>query len=89
MHKAAGHELQDIALPDLTAAIIYNGHSYEIMDGEVSNIPRTWLQAVFEALDRMTNGKMCSAVSVLGLQSSGKSTLLNAMYGIDFSVSAG
>ena len=58
------------------------------MDGEASNVPRTWMAKVFEALDQheKVRGKRGQTVSVLGIQSSGKSTLLNSMFGANFSV---
>ena len=60
-------------------------------DGDASNIPRVWLKAVFEALNahKLLGDKKGQTVSVLGVQSSGKSTLLNSMFGLNFSVSAG
>lgn len=78
-------------LPALVANLIVYGSSFEIMDGDASNIPRIWLREVFKALDQheKVRGKKGQTVSVLGIQSSGKSTLLNSMFGANFSVSAG
>lgn len=78
-------------LPELVANLIAHGISFEIMDGEASNIPRLWMKAVFKNLNkhRLLEGQMGHPISVCGVQSSGKSTLLNSMFGLNFSVSAG
>jgi energy-coupling factor transporter ATP-binding protein EcfA2 len=80
-------EIQD--LPELTASLILAGHPFEIMDGNTSCVPIDWLRAVFKSLNRKLNGCRVFIVSALGLQSSGKSTLLNAMFGLEFAVSSG
>lgn len=77
-------------LPELVANLIAHGISFEIMDGEASNIPRLWMKAVFKNLNshRLLEGQKGHPISVCGVQSSGKSTLLNSMFGLNFSVSA-
>ena len=78
-------------LPELVANLIAHGVSFEIMDGEASNIPRLWIKAVFKNLNRhrLLEGQKGHPISVCGVQSSGKSTLLNSMFGLNFSVSTG
>ena len=78
-------------LPELVANLIAHGMSFEIMDGEASNIPILWMKAVFKNLNnhRLLEGLKGHPISVCGVQSSGKSTLLNSMFGLNFSVSAG
>ena len=77
-------------LPGVIARIIHQGHSFEIVNGDDNHVPLTWVSDVLNKLsDIVGRDKKLFAVSVLGIQSSGKSTLLNAMFGIDFPVSSG
>jgi ABC-type branched-subunit amino acid transport system ATPase component len=59
------------------------------MDGDTSTIPLTWIRAVFDQVKFIIGNKRVCVVSVIGVQSSGKSTMLNTMFGLDFAVSAG
>ncbi|KAL3891064.1 hypothetical protein ACJMK2_003327 [Sinanodonta woodiana] len=82
-------------LPQLAARYILDGHSFEIFDGDVGFIPITWISAVFKSLSKLItedNGgrsPKCTVLTVYGMQSSGKSTLLNTMFGCQFPVGAG
>ena len=77
-------------LADIAAKLLYEGHAFEIMDGDVSHVPITWVRRVLKSLD-LTIGpdKRIFVLSILGTQSSGKSTLLNTMFGANFPVSSG
>ncbi|CAG2218753.1 unnamed protein product [Mytilus edulis] len=70
-------------------AFIMSGCPFEIMNGDTTNIPLQWVHAVFKNLHDSVKGESMLVVSVLGVQSSGKSTMLNAMFGLNFAVSAG
>ena len=75
--------------PRKMVELIADGYSMEIMDGDSTHVPIEWVSAVFKELQNAYgNGEVC-VVSIVGLQSSGKSTLLNTMFGVNFSVSAG
>uniref|UniRef100_A0A803JUF1 Uncharacterized LOC100490671 n=1 Tax=Xenopus tropicalis TaxID=8364 RepID=A0A803JUF1_XENTR len=77
-------------LPAFAADLLLGGFPLELIDGDASNIPMQWLQDVLTELDNKT-GK-CSrmgVITVLGVQSTGKSTLLNTMFGLQFPVSSG
>ncbi|XP_063404230.1 interferon-induced very large GTPase 1-like [Mytilus trossulus] len=76
-------------LSKICAKIILLGQPFEIMDGDAANVPIKWIRAVFTQLRKITRNKKILALSVLGIQSSGKSTLLNTMFGLQFAVSAG
>lgn len=76
-------------LPYLAAKLLLLGQPLELMDGDAGNVPLEWTQAVFMALKTMLENKRLVSISVLGIQSSGKSTLLNTMFGLHFPVSAG
>ena len=57
-------------------------HALKLMDGDASHVPVTWVLAVTEKLKvvfgkdaRKKNGGKMFVLSVLGIQSKGKSTL--------------
>ncbi|KAE8578403.1 hypothetical protein XENTR_v10023517 [Xenopus tropicalis] len=77
-------------LPAFAADLLLGGFPLELIDGDASNIPMQWLQDVLTELDNKT-GKCCrmGVITVLGVQSTGKSTLLNTMFGLQFPVSSG
>ena len=76
-------------LPQIAAEALIDGFELEIMDGEASHVPITWIQAIFNYLEARFVSKKLFVLSILGVQSSGKSTLLNTMFGLQFNVSAG
>ena len=76
-------------LPRFTANILIQGYPIEILDGDASHVPTVWLSQVFHELKARLGNKCMYIVSILGVQSSGKSTLLNTMFGLHFAVSAG
>ena len=79
-----------LKLPKLMANFILNGLPFELLDGDTSVPPMIWIKAVFEEIQNLVGKeKKVFVVSVLGVQSSGKSTLLNTMFGLQFAVSAG
>ncbi|VDH98052.1 Hypothetical predicted protein [Mytilus galloprovincialis] len=75
-------------LAKVGAKMLLNGQPFEIMDGDVANVPLVWVKAVLTELKNMIGDKKLLALSILGVQSSGKSTLLNAMFGLQFAVNA-
>ena len=76
-------------LPMVAANLLLQGYPLEILDGDVSNVPTTWLSHVLQQLKSIVGNKRIYIISILGVQSSGKSTLLNTMFGLHFAVSAG
>ena len=76
-------------LPIFAANFLLQGYPLEILDGDVSHVPTVWLSKVLEHLRLIIGNKLIYIVSILGIQSSGKSTLLNTMFGLHFAVSAG
>ncbi|XP_072466213.1 interferon-induced very large GTPase 1-like [Notamacropus eugenii] len=77
------------SLPRIAADLMVSGYPLELMDGDASYVPLKWVAAVFDRLIEKIGDKKLFVLSVLGLQSTGKSTLLNAMFGLQFNVSAG
>ncbi|XP_068535193.1 interferon-induced very large GTPase 1-like [Anas acuta] len=78
-----------VKLPEIAANLMVLGYPIELMDGDASYIPLQWIGAVFDRLIEKLGDKRVFVLSVLGIQSTGKSTLLNAMFGLQFNVSAG
>ncbi|XP_030635161.1 interferon-induced very large GTPase 1-like [Chanos chanos] len=76
-------------LPTIAAEILLSGYPLELMDGDVNHVPLDWISAVLKELLNKLGDRQIFVLSVLGAQSSGKSTLLNAMFGLQFPVSAG
>ncbi|XP_029417565.1 interferon-induced very large GTPase 1-like [Nannospalax galili] len=78
-----------LCLPQIAADLMISGVPIELMDGDASYVPLKWVAAVFDKISEKLGDKQLFVLSVLGLQSSGKSTLLNALFGLQFTVSAG
>ncbi|XP_064566052.1 interferon-induced very large GTPase 1-like [Zonotrichia leucophrys gambelii] len=76
-------------LPEIAAELMVSGYPVELMDGDASYLPLRWVKAIFDSLIERLGDKRVFVLSVLGIQSTGKSTLLNAMFGLQFNVSAG
>ncbi|XP_017210382.1 interferon-induced very large GTPase 1 isoform X2 [Danio rerio] len=78
------------SLPSLAAEMMISGFPLELMDGDAAHVPLVWISAVLDQLvQKLGDQTRVFVLSVLGLQSSGKSTMLNAMFGLQFAVSAG
>ncbi|KAL0198962.1 hypothetical protein M9458_007502, partial [Cirrhinus mrigala] len=65
------------SLPSLAAEMMISGFPLELMDGDAAHVPVIWISAVLDEL-KMKLGDQ--RVFVL----SGKSTMLNAMFGLQF-----
>ncbi|XP_077058339.1 interferon-induced very large GTPase 1-like [Siphateles boraxobius] len=77
------------SLPSLAAEMMISGFPLELMDGDAAQVPLVWISAVIDALIQKLGDQRVFVLSVLGIQRSGKSTMLNAMFGLQFAVSAG
>ncbi|XP_032709242.1 interferon-induced very large GTPase 1-like [Lontra canadensis] len=78
-----------LSLPQIAADLMISGIPIELMDGDASYVPLKCIAAIFDKVSEKLGDKRLFVLSVLGLQSSGKSTLLNALFGLQFAVSAG
>ncbi|KAM6971807.1 up-regulator of cell proliferation-like [Aplochiton taeniatus] len=77
-------------LPKLCAQMMLGGFPIELVDGDASNIPMKWISAVLNELHIAVQSKSkIRVITVLGVQGTGKSTLLNTMFGVQFAVSSG
>ncbi|XP_011476803.2 interferon-induced very large GTPase 1 [Oryzias latipes] len=72
--------------PELAADLMI---SLELMDGDAVHLPLTWISGLLQEVIKKLSDQRVFVLSVLGVQSSGKSTMLNAMFGLQFAVSAG
>ncbi|XDV11361.1 hypothetical protein PO909_000324 [Leuciscus waleckii] len=77
------------SLPSLAAEMMISGFPLELMDGDAAHVPLVWISAVLDQLIQKLGHQRVFVLSVLGVQSSGKSTMLNAMFGLQFAVRAG
>uniref|UniRef100_A0A8C1QW22 Interferon-induced very large GTPase 1-like n=1 Tax=Cyprinus carpio TaxID=7962 RepID=A0A8C1QW22_CYPCA len=77
------------SLPSLAAEMMISGFPLELMDGDAAHVPVIWISAVLDELIKKLGDQRVFVLSVLGIQSSGKSTMLNTMFGLQFAVSAG
>lgn len=77
-------EMQKV--PGKMAQLVLQGFGLEIMDGENSCIPIEWIFGVFDEIGKITSGKKLCVISIVGVQSSGKSTALNVMFNLKFQV---
>ncbi|KAI2666954.1 Interferon-induced very large GTPase 1 [Labeo rohita] len=76
------------SLTSLAAEMMISGFPLELMDGDAAHVPVIWISAVLDQLIQKLGNQRVFVLSVLGIQSSGKSTMLNAMFGLQFAVSA-
>ncbi|XP_073492152.1 interferon-induced very large GTPase 1-like isoform X1 [Aquarana catesbeiana] len=77
-------------LPEIAADLLLDGLPLELIDGDSSSIPLEWITNVLSELDKKTGGQCrIRVITVLGVQSTGKSTLLNTMFGLQFPVASG
>jgi len=76
-------------LPQISAEVLIEGHALELMDGDALHVPVTWIKAILKYLSKLFEGRKIVVFSIIGIQSTGKSTLLNTVFGVRFDVGAG
>lgn len=83
------------SFPKLAAQLLIDGSVIEFMDGDASKVNFPWVSAIFnelgERLEQLKGGKATRLLvrSVFGVQSCGKSTVLNTMFGCNLHTSVG
>ncbi|XP_053116564.1 interferon-induced very large GTPase 1-like isoform X2 [Hemicordylus capensis] len=88
--KISKTKRQFVSFPSIAADLMLEGFPLELIDGDASNIPLQWITDVFTKLNHKLRGQSkMMVITVLGVQSTGKSTLLNTMFGLQFAVSSG
>ncbi|XP_031749451.1 up-regulator of cell proliferation isoform X2 [Xenopus tropicalis] len=74
-------------LPGLGADLLHDGFPLQLVDGDASNIPMKWVTDVLMELNTKTGGKCrIRVISALEVLSTGKSTLLNSIFGLQLPV---
>ncbi|KAJ8041146.1 Interferon-induced very large GTPase 1 [Holothuria leucospilota] len=86
--KAFTRDTSDI-LPSIAAEMLLLGHPLEVLDGDSGYLPISWISSVLGILEKELRNSKLFVLSIIGVQSSGKSTLLNSMFGVRFPVRAG
>ena len=79
-------------IPQLAAQHLVDGFSIELLDGDSNMIHLEWMTEVLCKLGSLIGTKNRGRIfvlSVMGVQSSGKSTLLNTMFGVQLRTSVG
>ncbi|XP_030280493.1 up-regulator of cell proliferation-like [Sparus aurata] len=77
-------------LPALCAQMLQDGFPLELVDGDAANIPLKWITEVLTELHYiMQSNSKLKVIAIIGAENSGKSTLLNTMFGVRFAVSKG
>ncbi|XP_045168672.2 interferon-induced very large GTPase 1-like isoform X2 [Mercenaria mercenaria] len=89
LHPTDLHIPSTNIIVEAVANLVVHGQPFELVDGDNFYMPTRWVHAVLEKVSSKIKQKPVLALSVLGLQSSGKSTLLNAMFGSQFPVKSG
>ena len=94
IHSYESAPLQNEHLPGMAAQYLMDGFVLELLDGDTGILCTKWTNALFQALQKRLDeliGKEVNVfvLSIMGTQSTGKSTLLNIMFGCRMRVSAG
>uniref|UniRef100_A0A3Q2U850 VLIG-type G domain-containing protein n=1 Tax=Fundulus heteroclitus TaxID=8078 RepID=A0A3Q2U850_FUNHE len=87
--QSLDHQSEWSKYPVLAADLMIKGHPMELMDGDAGHVPLIWISSLLQAVIQKLGDQRVFVLSVLGFQSSGKSTMLNAMFGLQFAVSSG
>ncbi|XP_063045699.1 interferon-induced very large GTPase 1-like [Engraulis encrasicolus] len=90
LSKSEESAKQILPLSRICAELLLEGFPIELVDGEASNIPIRWIKDLLTKLNDLVqpNNKMV-VVTVLGVKKTGKSTLLNTMFGVQFDINGG
>jgi len=80
---------QLLMLPQNVAELFLNGHPIELLDGDAGRVQVLWLNEIFNSVAKQHPKLRVYVISIIGLQSSGKSTLLNSLFACRFAVSVG
>ena len=76
-------------MPRLAAQHLVDGFCIELLDGDSNMIHLEWITKVLYEIALLIGVKSIFVLSVIGVQSSGKSTLLNTMFGVKLRTSVG
>ncbi|CAF4930408.1 unnamed protein product, partial [Rotaria sp. Silwood1] len=97
-HLYAANPKRHCKLPKLASRFLQDGFNLELMDGDAAMINIEWIKAVLiqleedlliKTIDNTHRKPRIFVLSILGVQSCGKSTFLNLMFGTRFRTSVG
>ena len=88
-HDSLAKRQQFVSLPTSVANLLIDGYPFEIMDGDAAHVPVDWVTAVLKEVERLLGNPRVFVLSVFGFRRTGKSTLLNTTFGLQFNVSSG
>ncbi len=88
-HSHEHYKEYGIKLSKAVAELLLNGYPLEVIDSDAAHVPIDWISAVLSEVRGLIGNQRVFVLSILGLQSTGKSTMLNATFGLQFNVSAG
>ncbi|CAK4784537.1 unnamed protein product, partial [Aphanomyces euteiches] len=89
IHIYAANPAKPPLLANLAAQHLLDGFPLEMMDGDAGAVNVVWIQGVLEALSDVLGSATVLVLSILGIQSSGKSTLFNVMFGVRLQTGVG
>lgn len=91
IYSSFGPQNNDIIhkLPRAYAEMLVEGQSIELLNGDKAELQSSWITSICEQVCEIKPKLRIFVLSILGLQSSGKSTLLNGLFSCKFSVSVG
>ncbi|XP_056390338.1 LOW QUALITY PROTEIN: interferon-induced very large GTPase 1-like [Hyla sarda] len=90
MEKKKNNGMECSHIPEKAADLLLDGYPLELIDGDASRISVQWISDVLNKVNSKTGGSSrIRVITVLGVQSTGKSTLLNTMFGLQFPVASG
>ncbi|KAI6650904.1 hypothetical protein LOD99_5744 [Oopsacas minuta] len=88
LNRALNFNLEN--LNNIVAHLLIEGQAFEIIDGDANHVALSWVTSVLDSLALIIGyDSKIFVCSILGTQSTGKSTLLNTMFGAKFPVSSG
>ncbi|CAD8144159.1 unnamed protein product [Paramecium octaurelia] len=81
------NQCQEVA--DLLVKLLMKGETFELLDGEQFQMNINFFEFVVKSFEKMSKNNKILVIGILGPQSSGKSTILNKIFGCNFFSSVG
>ncbi|ETW07101.1 hypothetical protein H310_01744 [Aphanomyces invadans] len=81
-HMFVGSPREYGHFPELAAMHLLDGFPMELMDGDAAMVNLKWITAILNKLEDKLPTARIFVLSIMGVQSAGKSTLLNYMFGV-------